>query len=109
MVWCLVELISKEGHKLSQPLILFLPLLSLAIVWLIEVQNSPLLLKVVIVKAVHRIEIVADQEHDAGPLEATWSLQAKDDHEYPELHQEHWLEDHVVAEKADRVIVFIQL
>ena len=33
----LVELIGEEGHELSQSLVLFLPLLSLAIVWLIEV------------------------------------------------------------------------
>ena len=33
----LVELISEEGHELSQSLVFFLSLLSLAIVWLIEV------------------------------------------------------------------------
>ena len=63
----------------------------------------------IVVKAVHCVEIVADQEDDAGPLEATWSLQAKDDHEYAQFHQEHWLKDHVIAEKADCVIVLIQL
>ena len=63
----------------------------------------------VVVKAVHCVEIVADQEDDACPFEATWSLQPEDDHEHTKFHQEHRLKDHVVAEKADRVIVFIQI
>lgn len=62
----------------------------------------------IIVKAIHGVKVIGDQENDADPLESATCLHAEDDHENTKLHQEHGLQDRVIAKKPDRVVVFIE-
>ena len=54
------------------------------------------------------VKVIGDQENDADPLESATCLHAEDDHENTKLHQEHGLQDRVIAKKPDRVVVFIE-
>ena len=76
------HLVDQKSYEISQSLVLIVPLLSLPIVVvaLIDIKQASLLLKVIIVQAVDRVEIVRDQKEDADPFHLSWGLDAKDDH-----------------------------
>ena len=62
----------------------------------------------IVVKAMDGVEVVGDQEDNADPFEPATCLHAEDHHEDTKFHQEHRLQDGVIAEKPDSVVVLIE-
>ena len=79
------------------------------VLWLIEVEEAPLLLKMFIVETVDRVEVIRDEKNYQDPFEASGRLHAEDDHEDDELGEKQRLQDGVIAKQADRIIVLIQV
>ena len=67
------------------------------LIWLVQVQQSPLLLEVISIETVDEMEVVCDEEEDACPLQLAWSIHSKDDHETEKLHHECRLQDGVIS------------
>jgi len=58
IVSSLRHLIDQKSYKLPQLLVLSFSLLSLSIVGLVQVKQTPLLLEMIVVEAIDRVEVV---------------------------------------------------
>ena len=67
------------------------------LIWLVQVQQSSLLLEVISIETVDEMEVVCDEEEDACPLQLARSIHSKDDHETEKLHHECRLQDGVIS------------
>ena len=98
------HLVDEKIDDLAQMLVLSR---DLPFVGLVEIEETALLLEVVVVETVHREEVVGDEENHHEPLETPRRLHSEDYHEASQLHQEQWLQNGVIAQQSDGVVVFV--